>query len=114
MDGIWRRGRDSNSRSTKWTPVFKTGGFNRSPTPPDKISISQEGFTSIFVISNTFYCRLRGGCDAKGNQNIFFFADPVKGCGQTDYYTIGVKRLFFISCASYELFRVIRVILSRY
>ena len=30
----WRRGRDSNSRSTKWTPVFKTGGFNRSPTPP--------------------------------------------------------------------------------
>jgi hypothetical protein len=30
----WRRGRDLNSRSTKWTPVFKTGGLNRSPTPP--------------------------------------------------------------------------------
>ncbi len=30
----WRRGRDSNSRSTKWTPVFKTGAFNHSATPP--------------------------------------------------------------------------------
>jgi hypothetical protein len=37
---IWRRGRDSNSRSTKWTPVFKTGGFNRSPTPPIRILAS--------------------------------------------------------------------------
>lgn len=37
---IWRRGRDSNSRSTKWTPVFKTGGFNRSPTPPIRVLAS--------------------------------------------------------------------------
>src|SRR5207244_10191404 len=29
----WRRGRDSNSRSKKWTPGFKTGGFSRAPTP---------------------------------------------------------------------------------
>src|SRR3989304_1145097 len=28
------RGRDSNSRSTEWTPVFKTGALNRSATPP--------------------------------------------------------------------------------
>ncbi len=33
-DVIWRRGRDLNSRPTKWAPVFKTGGLNRSPTPP--------------------------------------------------------------------------------
>src|ERR1043166_8545386 len=44
---VWRRGRDSNSRSTKWTPVFKTGGFNRSPTPP-------------YVKSSA--CGLLGGC----------------------------------------------------
>ena len=30
----WRRGRDSNSRSTKWTPVFKTGRLNHSRTSP--------------------------------------------------------------------------------
>jgi hypothetical protein len=42
----WRRGRDSNSRSTEWTPVFKTGGFNRSPTPPIMKSISYGGLSS--------------------------------------------------------------------
>ena len=42
----WRRGRDSNSRSTEWTPVFKTGGFNHSPTPPIMKSISYGGLPS--------------------------------------------------------------------
>ena len=34
----WRRGRDSNSRSTMWTPVFKTGALNRSATPPYRVN----------------------------------------------------------------------------
>jgi hypothetical protein len=30
----WRRGRDSNPRGLAPIPVFKTGAFNRSATPP--------------------------------------------------------------------------------
>jgi hypothetical protein len=32
--GEWRRGRDSNPRGLAPIPVFKTGAFNRSATPP--------------------------------------------------------------------------------
>jgi GAF domain-containing protein len=31
----WRRGRDSNPRGLAPIPVFKTGAFNRSATPPE-------------------------------------------------------------------------------
>ena len=33
-NGLWRRERDSNPRALR-LPVFKTGGFNHSPTPPE-------------------------------------------------------------------------------
>jgi hypothetical protein len=34
LTGKWRRGRDSNPRGLAPIPVFKTGAFNRSATPP--------------------------------------------------------------------------------
>ena len=47
----WRRGRDSNSRSTEWTPVFKTGGFNRSPTPPyDRLELYKRWRASVRLL----------------------------------------------------------------
>src|SRR5262245_17741989 len=33
----WRRGRDSNPRGLAPIPVFKTGAFNRSATPPEPL-----------------------------------------------------------------------------
>ena len=40
-----------NSRPTKWAPVFKTGGLNRSPTPPnDEVVYLRQALNAFYQL----------------------------------------------------------------
>ena len=50
---VWRRGRDSNPRGLAPIPVFKTGAFNRSATPP---GLSPRGLAAVREVECTRLC----------------------------------------------------------
>jgi hypothetical protein len=58
-----RRGRDSNPRGLAGLPVFKTGGFVRSPTPPDSDYTGQSG--GIRIPARSWRSFLRRGDGAR-------------------------------------------------